>query len=717
MANNLLTTGTPTYNATGIRFGQSLLTGNAYVASSALITGYPLTIETVMKGVSSANVEAVVGRAALGWIGKAADNTIVAHYQGAGDVILSTSISAIDAAHHVALVVTSTGATLYVDGAQAATSTTAPVFPSDSRYFGVRAFFSTAGSTTATAFFTGEVDEVAVWNTARYTAAFTPPTTAYSGNETGLTGLYHLDGNLNDSTIAGAATAVVITAPSTSTIGVAANVTVSLNGTKATTTTVNLTSTDGTFNPTSVTVPVNGSVNATYTPASAGAKTLTATDAAAALTTGTVTTTASAPASGFDQTKVRFSPGNWLVTTGNAKSNNDGAYFRFNFTGASCQLNFDMTNNVAPNAILQYRVDNTGPWNVVTLAATITLAMPTETAPWTRHFAEVKIRQTSEAVSRWSPQSTAVVLNGIVLASGGALVALPPRRAIVAYCYGDSIKNGINAMIASGDSTVRGNAQMSYMNLIMERLGFEFGMIAFGGQGWTAIGGGAVPVFPSTWNFLWAGQARDFTTDVPDYILVNHGQNDSTTATTTQVTAVLNGMLAATPRTTKIVVLRPLSGLQAANIQTGIAACSTPSRVVYVDTTGWFNSANSLDGIHPLGWEHNDNIARVGLEALRPILQPVKGARTLRTITLTLTADAAGTVPRASLTGITGAIFDQASPELLTVAADTFTGGTTDANGLFTQTVYSTLAAGAQVWLDMASADKTMAFKGLATLT
>jgi hypothetical protein len=43
------------------------------------------------------------------------------------------------------------------------------------------------------------VDEVAIFEGARYTANFTPPVAAYVGNESKLVSLYHLDGNLLNS--------------------------------------------------------------------------------------------------------------------------------------------------------------------------------------------------------------------------------------------------------------------------------------------------------------------------------------------------------------------------------------------------------------------------------------------------------------------------------------------------------------------------------------
>ncbi|MGI0012279.1 MAG: LamG-like jellyroll fold domain-containing protein [Nitrososphaera sp.] len=47
--------------------------------------------------------------------------------------------------------------------------------------------------------FGGNMDELAIWNEARYQAKFVPPGQQYTGQEVGLRALYHFDGNLLDS--------------------------------------------------------------------------------------------------------------------------------------------------------------------------------------------------------------------------------------------------------------------------------------------------------------------------------------------------------------------------------------------------------------------------------------------------------------------------------------------------------------------------------------
>lgn len=415
--------------------------------------------------------------------------------------------------------------------------------------------------------------------------------------------------------------------------------------------------------------------------------------------------TPAAVASAIDTTKMTFSPYNWYLTSTTAKTVNDGAYFRTIFGGASCTLTFDMTGLSAPYAKLRYRIDGFGPWTEVTLAASIALTMPTETTGYASHVLEFAVRSTSEVVSRWSPQSTAIVLTGITLAATKVLTK-PPALPLNLLVLGDSITAGVNAITNTGDATVRGDAQQSYTVTMARLLGAEVGVVGFGGQGWVTTGGGSVPVVGTTWDKLFSGQARVLS-PVPDAIIINQGTNDGANSTTTAVTSMLNAVITATTRVTKIIVLRPFNGNQATNIQAGIAACSDPTRIIYLDTTGFYNSANSSDTTHPYGWEHITHIGPAMADAVRPYIHPLKGTRTARTITLTL-RDSGGAV-RANLTGLKWAVSASARPDLKAVVEDSGTGLTTNASGVATVTVYTTAASGGVVGLEISDTDGTVA--------
>lgn len=124
-------------------------------------------------------------------IGTFGNGTLFAEvYNGSGQTNFTSSINLYDGLnHHIALVVTTTNFTLYVDGVLIHTTTMTPKNAAGPTvYYG--------GATGTSAFtFPGWLDQIAIWKGARYTSGFTPSAVPYLGYETNLTALWTLDGN------------------------------------------------------------------------------------------------------------------------------------------------------------------------------------------------------------------------------------------------------------------------------------------------------------------------------------------------------------------------------------------------------------------------------------------------------------------------------------------------------------------------------------------
>lgn len=502
-----------------------------------------------------------------------------------------------------------------------------------------------------------------------------------------------------------AATAIAVSGPSTGVSGIASsNFTVSANGTI--TGTVVVTPADGgaggTFTPTTVSISsATPTATFTYTPSSAGAKTLSFTNNGALTNPANLTYTATANPFAL----IQFSPYNWYVTATSAKTINSGAYFKTVFSGSTCTLNFDMTGLVAPLPEILYRIDKYGAWFTAVLAATVVLTIPTDTSDYASkpgHYLEVIVKSTTETQSRWTPQTTAVVLTGITLATGGVL-SLPTANQLNLLYYGDSITEGVRTVNGTAtNDTDRNDASQGWAYRSAELLGAEAGVVGFGATGLITAGSGGVPAITTSYNLLYSGVSRVFT-PAPDAIVINEGTNDGVGATTTAVTALLNGLLAATPATTKIIILRPFNGNQAANLQAGIAASTTPARCIYVDTTGYFTTANSFDALHPYGIENITHIAPLVAKAVRPyiVTASVKPTAT-KTISITL-QNRAGTA-QANLTGLSWEWSDT-----LGVVIDSGTGATTNATGVFSiTTVHTNLAAAGVGYLKITNSNGTV---------
>ena len=406
----------------------------------------------------------------------------------------------------------------------------------------------------------------------------------------------------------------------------------------------------------------------------------------------------------LDTTKIRFSPFNWYVAGSSAKSINPGAYFSTLFSGATCALTFDLTGEMASPFSIAYRIDNFGPWRFATVATSpVTLDMTgcdTGYASNGGHLLEVVLRGVNAAATqRWNPQACAAVLTGITLDAGATLTLPPTVRAKKILFYGDSISEG--AMSHSDSSN---DALSAWTFIAGKSLAAEFGIVAFASQGWlTSYNTPAYsPTFPNSWDSIFSGQARSFAS-APDLIVINMGTNDSSGDVTSVATSTLTAMLAATPSTTKIVVMRPFIGYQASQLQAAITAVGS-ARISYMDTTGWYDQTTNGNRVHPYAPVVATDIAPRAVNALVPVLFNVPASPTLtaRTVTLTGIKTDASTLAT-GLTNVKVSFRDAASPDL--AGAITYQSSTqTITGGVLTFSVNTSLASGAEGWLDVKAA-------------
>lgn len=394
---------------------------------------------------------------------------------------------------------------------------------------------------------------------------------------------------------------------------------------------------------------------------------------------------------------VRFSPYNWDIQASTAKTINAGAYFKAIFGGTSCTLNFDMTGIASPLPQISYRVDRFGPWISVPIAASVAITIPADTVDYANkpgHLLEVLVKSMTETQARWSTQSTAVKLTGVILDTGKILSA-PPALPLKAIFYGDSITEGVRTVNMTGASdTDRNDAGQGWSLEVGRLLGAEVGNVGFGATGFNNGGSGGVPALPNSYNLLYAGVARSFASS-PDFIVLMQGTNDGGDVTA-NATAVLNGLLSATAA--KIILLRPFDGIAPGNgtahatqLQAARAACSAPARVTYVDTSGWFTTSNASDSLHPYGVENITHIAPLAAAAIKSALA-TGASLSQRTVSITLGLDA--TTAAANLSGARVAFYDEPTPDLYTVARFQTAAETCDANGVLTFQCGSTLPSG-----------------------
>jgi lysophospholipase L1-like esterase len=483
------------------------------------------TIEAWVKTTATGAIRVAVGNSdAAIWIGVHSSGVARAGH-AATSIITAVPIN--DGTwHHLALCITGTQYTFFVDGnlVQTNASTIQMVLTAG---IGIGQYSPTPGAIAA---WDGQIDEVRISSGVRYTANFAPSTTAFAVDSI-TTALYHLETDGADS---------VVAAPVTN------------------------------FAP--------------------------------------------------NDAQIVYSPANWDVSSVRAKTINPGAYFRCAVAGSATGivLKFDMTGVSSPVPILKYRVDDGG-WQRAPVAATVALAIPNTNA-WSEHTIEVVVAATSEFVNRWNPQNAHVSFTGMaVTAPGDAALKTVTKAGRTIFVFGDSIVEAYKSLLDvttpdGSDSTVGWAYQLGQL------LGAEVGCIGFGGTRWIGSGQGGVPSLATSYANLWgSGPARSFSAPVPDVIVVSLGHNDGATdnsAIIPVIQAFLANLLAATPISTQVVVMRPFSGRQATPVQTAVQNMAT-NRVKYVDTTGWWSASEALDGVHPTGYVNTRTIAPKAAAAIR----------------------------------------------------------------------------------------------------
>ncbi|OUJ14201.1 GDSL-type esterase/lipase family protein [Acetobacter sp. DsW_063] len=749
MTNNLTMT-SATYATSPISgFGQALQPGGYGVAAASLFSAAATSVELEARVLFAAkpttrnSIIAMQDRLVSMSVTTAGLVQVWFGYVGGSNLALTSTASIADgAAHTITAIYNATAATgqLLVDGVVVASGSTSSVtsFSWTASAFGIGVYPGSSAAYTNQ----GVIDEVAVFSPARDSGAYTPSTSPYTGSETDLVALYHLDGNGNDSVGAATATAYALTGSATLAVGSAATYTVQPTGAVASATVVTPASTiAGTFSPTSLTFAAGATASQTFTftPSGSGSGSLSTTNnagladpAALSITVsagatapgaptftltpgnGSMLVTVEAPSSDGGATitgypiyagtsagvasgasiatlaaagtytisgltngeleyvnvgatnsvgttlaveqsatpvlsgvtiapnnaAITYSAWNWLVGSTSAKSINPGAYLDFCFSGSSLTLNFDVSANLAPLPTVWLVIDGTA--TLYTLASSITATMPAATAGWPIHTCRLIFASATCTQNRWTPQSTALTLTSILVATGGSVTAVAASRRKKILIFGDSITEGYQtlAKIVSGTNTdaSASDVTQAWGWRFADAVGVDVGIVAFTGQGLTISGNGSVPPIPTTWNYLWSGQARDFTTS-PDLIVINQGTNDggkkaTQAAVQTAMTTFLTALVDQFPNT-PIVVMQPYEGngsymtaayrtTVTAALQAAIGAVNN-GLITWVPTTGWFTAAMvslSADGTHPLGIATRQTISPAAVAAMGSSVNP-----------------------------------------------------------------------------------------------
>ena len=589
------------------------------------------TWECWAKTAGGAGVHVVMGGQGH-WLGMNG-GVAVASVSGLSPSVFGTQNIADNLWHHLALVVTAgTSAVLYVDGVASGAPTGTESNPGTSPpNCAIGSYWD--GSSFATYAFPGIIDEAATWNVKRYAANFTPNTAAYTGAETGLVALYHLEASALDS-VGAAAAASFTTSPTTASTSV--NQTESLVGANTHFTagmTVAVTGGTGASAGT-VTVVSPTSASFTLTPGSA-AGTLTLTPSTDTGATATITVTGGATGT-FPVTSanIYFSPYNWFSVGGSGamSANNTratgttsvttqspGAYMKIATTGSPAggfvRLGFDPsgynTLTAANCPVLCWSEDGGTMQSLLLVynAAVQTLTLDASTTAGAHTF-QVWFKGTvlnsgNSMGDRWNyapsgPNAAGIVKILNVQTDAGTTLAAPIIQPNILLVYGDSITEGADT-IGSANGPNDQDSTVTYGFLLAQALNAEVGIIGFSSQGYEQPGYGNVPAFPAAWSFYNAGNSRligGLLAPAPTHIVVAHGRNGATIAA--DVTGMATSLRNAAPSANIFFAVSPNQAAQSVLASAVATARGTDTKVYLADPgVNMISPLTSNDTIHP----------------------------------------------------------------------------------------------------------------------
>ncbi|MRM77562.1 DUF2479 domain-containing protein [Lactococcus lactis subsp. cremoris] len=206
------------------------------------------------------------------------------------------------------------------------------------------------------------------------------------------------------------------------------------------------------------------------------------------------------------------------------------------------------------------------------------------------HYIRIVIAGNTDDDQVWTSDQ-GIAFTGFTL-NGGTSEPVKPKARIGLF-YGDSITSG--CWVMTRDTPSQGYAaEANYVEKCCELLRAINVRVAFSASGVTRGGAGGVP---SMLTFIDNMDANTLEkSDVPDFIVVNMGTNDS--AATSMVfqnayQACINRIQTKYPGVT-IFCMLPFNGVKNTEIQ---AVVNGSANTVFIDTTGW--GVTYVDGIHP----------------------------------------------------------------------------------------------------------------------
>lgn len=305
-----------------------------------------------------------------------------------------------------------------------------------------------------------------------------------------------------------------------------------------------------------------------------------------------------------------FSPWVWRKSGSSyALSNHLGAYVKFNFTGPSVAVTFDMAHLSGVSAtdlpLLSYAVDGVrSTYQLQASDTTKTFASGLAAGPHSFQLDFIAYNGTYDA---WNTPVLAVKITAFVL-GGGESISAPAIAPFTMAVFGASSTQGAEVYGSNGLVTDH-DARASCVRLIAERLGCEYGMICAGGIGYQQASASInYPALKDSYTAYSSGQSRlvgGLLSPIPDYLFTDLGINDSATGLAAVITTQIGNWrtICGGGTTTKFLIAVPWNGVNASAVTTGFTNAADANAILINTgrtnydhvTSGHLSAAGSID--------------------------------------------------------------------------------------------------------------------------
>ena len=212
------------------------------------------------------------------------------------------------------------------------------------------------------------------------------------------------------------------------------------------------------------------------------------------------------------------------------------------------------------------------------------------------YIIKIKIEDIRENNKIWN-NDAGVIFTGVTLDEGGIFFKYKPQGKKKVLWLGDSITAGI--LVRGGNQPASGGASINYCALFCEAMNMDDIRIAFGYTGiMQAVPTNVPSGVPDAFGYInWINSNNyDYFEDIPDYIFVNYGTNDSlynsdTAQFITKYTEYIEDLHNKFPNS-EIICIIPFGQYYAEHIRTAV---SNINYITLCETDGW----TTLSGIHP----------------------------------------------------------------------------------------------------------------------